>query len=243
MEWRQIPSHQRQNAKKQAEQIRFCLVQAREYFESAEMTSSATKPVLLYYGIMSLALAEILIKQDGNSSLDKMRMQNAHHGLEMKAIGRFTSEAKLKDSASRLLSKPAIKINQDRFGTFELWHATAREAPIVGYVDTIDGKVKRSSPEILLFPLPRRMGHLPASGLTFLEVICRMPGMFFQMGDFGVVPRLVRATFRGQRRGQRPIECQFMVHPGEEDAIVRTLSACQFAPEAAVLMDVEIFRS
>ena len=61
------------NVKKQATQIRYCLQQAREYFDSAKAVSLVTKPVLLYYSIMNLALAEVLLKQDGNSSLDKAR--------------------------------------------------------------------------------------------------------------------------------------------------------------------------
>jgi hypothetical protein len=42
------------NVKKQATQIRYCLQQAREYFDAANAVSLATKPVLLYYSIMNL---------------------------------------------------------------------------------------------------------------------------------------------------------------------------------------------
>src|SRR5580692_7395436 len=47
-------------SKKQARQLRYCLIQAREYFTGVQTVFLATKPNLLYYGIMSLALAEIL---------------------------------------------------------------------------------------------------------------------------------------------------------------------------------------
>ena len=57
-----IPIAQIKNVEKQAEQIKFCLEQAEEYFFAAKAVSSATKPVLVYYGIVSLALAEILFK-------------------------------------------------------------------------------------------------------------------------------------------------------------------------------------
>jgi hypothetical protein len=62
------PAAQRANIRKQATQIRYCLVQAKEYCDAAATVSLATKPNLLYYSIMSLALAEILFKQDGLSS-------------------------------------------------------------------------------------------------------------------------------------------------------------------------------
>jgi hypothetical protein len=71
----------RRNARKQARQIRYCLIQAREYFTAAKAVSLATKPTLQYYGVMSLALAEILLKQTGDSSLDRARHHHRHHGL------------------------------------------------------------------------------------------------------------------------------------------------------------------
>src|SRR5262245_27333570 len=64
-----LPPKSMANARKQATQLRYCLVQAREYFSAAQSVSLATKPNLLYYGTMSLALAEILLKQTGLSSL------------------------------------------------------------------------------------------------------------------------------------------------------------------------------
>ena len=74
---RDIPSGQRRNVKKQMQQMRFCLLQAREYFDASEASSPATKPLQLYYCCMSLALAEILWKGDGNSSLDKLGLNTA----------------------------------------------------------------------------------------------------------------------------------------------------------------------
>src|ERR1700682_120085 len=71
-----IPKKHRQNARKQARQIRLCLMQAREYADAAEAVSLVTKPTLYYYSLMSLALAEILLKQPGDSSLDMMREKN-----------------------------------------------------------------------------------------------------------------------------------------------------------------------
>ena len=78
-----VPPKWRDDVKKQAQQLRYCAIQAREYFAAAQAVSLATKPNLLYYGIMSLALAEILFKQSGDSSLDKAREEHRHHGLSM----------------------------------------------------------------------------------------------------------------------------------------------------------------
>jgi hypothetical protein len=58
------PKSQINNVKKQATQIRQCLIQAREYRDAAAIVSLSTRPLLLYYSIMSLALAQILLKSD-----------------------------------------------------------------------------------------------------------------------------------------------------------------------------------
>ena len=58
------------NISKQAEQVSFCIRQAEEYFESSNVVSLATKPLLLYYGAASLAMALSLIRKDGEHSLD-----------------------------------------------------------------------------------------------------------------------------------------------------------------------------
>ena len=67
---------------------------------------------------MSLALAEILFKQSGNSSLDKARAENRHHGLSM-TTGGIARGADLADSAANLRAIP-MEVEGKRKGTFEL---------------------------------------------------------------------------------------------------------------------------
>jgi hypothetical protein len=62
-----------QNVQKQARQLGLCLSLAQDYFAAASQVSLVTKPVLLYYATMHLALSEILFKQLGDSSLDRAR--------------------------------------------------------------------------------------------------------------------------------------------------------------------------
>lgn len=52
-----VPKDQRPNVLKQATKIRYCLLQAKEYRDAAEGASLATKPLLLYYSVMSLAFS------------------------------------------------------------------------------------------------------------------------------------------------------------------------------------------
>jgi hypothetical protein len=132
VELHKVPKKFHGDARKQAQQLRYCLIQAREYFNAAAAVSSATKPNLLYYGTMSLALAEILFKQSGDSSLDKAREENRHHGLTM-TIGYISKGADLRAAGNAIRARP-IDVSGVRRGTFELWHRSSREHPISGSV-------------------------------------------------------------------------------------------------------------
>lgn len=74
-----------QNVKKQAAQIRHCLIQANEYRIAAKSVSLSTRPLLYYYSCMSLALAQILFKGSGNFSLDKTRGKTLTTGFCLRA--------------------------------------------------------------------------------------------------------------------------------------------------------------
>lgn len=73
---------------KQAKQIGYCIRQAEEYFQASSQVGLATRPNLLYYGAVSLSQALILLKQNGEYSLDTRRNQEKHnhHGLELKGL-------------------------------------------------------------------------------------------------------------------------------------------------------------
>lgn len=75
----------RDDVSKQAKQIGYCIRQAEEFFRASSQVTSATKPILLYYGLVSLSQVVILLFNDGNSSLDVRRKQksSSHHGLDL----------------------------------------------------------------------------------------------------------------------------------------------------------------
>jgi len=126
-----VPTKHRENVRKQAAQIRYCLIQAREYFAAAATVTLATKPNLLYYGTMSLALAEILFKQTGDSSLDKARAENRHHGLTM-TMGGFPKTPSLYEAARQLRANP-VSINGKRQGRSQHWQ-------LLGHISTLLGE-------------------------------------------------------------------------------------------------------
>jgi hypothetical protein len=69
--------------KKQSKQVGYCIRQAEEYFHASSSAGLATRPLMLYYGMTSLATALVLLRQDGSHSLDYLRKTKSHqhHGL------------------------------------------------------------------------------------------------------------------------------------------------------------------
>lgn len=207
-----------QNAKKQARQLRYCLMQAREYFQAAEVVSLATRPNLMYYSIMSLALAEVLFKGSGDSSLDRAREKHRHHGLIFECEASADAEkATLTEAASKMSARPLTISSNHRSGTFELWHQTCREMPIAG--KAYDGprlgtRVERI--EILAGALDDRLMPLPAGGLTMLDCLRNTPGMRDHLQAQDIPSELLRARVTAERDpNTNNSTFSIVIHPSE----------------------------
>ena len=231
-----VPESQRRNARKQATQIKYCLIQAKEYFDAAASVSLATKPVLLYYSIMSLALAEILLKQDGLSSLDKAREKNHHHGLtfHVASLSKADSE-QLQPAATALVAKPTTTPNGDFTGTFELWHRTCREMPVSGMVEQRFQTGTSSSGDRVIFVAPdAELDRIPESGLSFCDCICHIPGMREFAQSHGLASQIVRA--RGSLtiiEGDNPSNVyQLSVHPERDEVLNKFYENIFFSADA-----------
>lgn len=109
-----------QNYKKQAQQIRVTILQAREYFAAAESSTLFTSPNHLYYGIVSLSSAIMLLLGNGEKALDRLRQSaaNKHHGLD------FTTAATANTSKNDLniLTQSYVEVRQT--GHFMNWYCT-----------------------------------------------------------------------------------------------------------------------
>jgi len=109
-----------QNYKKQAQQIRVTILQAREYFAAAEDSTLFTSPNHLYYGIVSLASAILLLLGNGEKALDRLRQStaNTHHGLD------FTTAATANTSKTDLniLAQSYVEVRET--GHFMNWYST-----------------------------------------------------------------------------------------------------------------------
>jgi YaaC-like Protein len=189
-----VTAKHKQNVRKQATQIRYALTQAKEYFDAAATVTLATKPNLLYYSIMSLALAEILLKQTGESSLDKAREQHDHHGLVLQ-VRDTSNDVDLTTASASLRAQPLIRNNGERFGTFELWHRSCREMPICGTERIYDTSTGSGAMRfrLLLNAADVRLPLLPESGLSLFDCFVSSPGMSNFLIAHAVEPRVLRS--------------------------------------------------
>jgi hypothetical protein len=210
----QVPSKHRDNVRKQAQQIRYCLVQAREYFTAAATVTLATKPNLLYYGTMSLALAEVLFKQSGESSLDKARAENRHHGLSM-TVGGFPKNSDLPTVSQQLRAVP-ITVEGKRKGTFELWHRTSREHPIAGVkTNHFATGGSNSGFNVVFEAIDEPYPPIPDSGLTLAEALSSIPLMAERVHPLGLPAELARGTVSLDTRGDQEWSATYnlLLHP------------------------------
>jgi hypothetical protein len=227
-----VPNRHRSHVEKQADQIRFFLLQAKEYFDASRSVTLVTRPVLLYYAVMCLATAEALFKQSGDISLDRARGSHRHHGLSF--VSRNTSKNKddlASQAANGLIALPATGGAGHRYGTFELWHRSARSYPLPGPITVFDHLTQstRSSIEILGLPLDERYLMIPESGVTLNEALNNIPGMVPLVQKFGGVSNLVRGQFsQSVYEVEKEIVASLVIHPGNRDKIATMFSKCMF---------------
>lgn len=194
----QVPEKYKKQAMKQVEQIKFCLIQAKEYAAAAESVSLATKPVLLYYSCMSLALAEMLLKQAGDSSLDRARKEHNHHGLVL----RIAEDVVRKNEdfgtvASAMMAEPMVRGGGHRSGTFELWHRSARGLPGIGKLNerhSTGGFTLRYHP--ILLAEDNRLPLIDKAGISLVNAISCVPGMYDVLRSYGQKEEFVRGIIQ-----------------------------------------------
>lgn len=121
-----IPSNKYQDSvKKQARQLHACIRQAEEYFQASSRVGLPTRPVLLYYGAVSLSQALVLMKGNGEFSLDKLRKkkQHRHHGLEIDRglTEKLMHASNVEEFFSQLQCKVHQKLDNSTSGQAQPW--------------------------------------------------------------------------------------------------------------------------
>ena len=223
----------KRNLRKQSIQIKYCIEQAKEYMDAAGTVSYSTKPLLLYYSCMSLALCEILFKQTGESSLDKARSENRHHGMSLK-IRPYQSEVV---SVSKGLVADPVFIDGKYSGTFHLWRQSAVFAPLVGKreFDFRDGTT-RSGPDVNLMPVAvADVVNFPRAGVTLFDCFRNTPSITEFLSELGIVPNFVRGRIRRRITIRDDSfsdeEFELVIHPTAEEIVDKISKSIVMHPE------------
>ncbi|UVE65269.1 YaaC family protein [Burkholderia pyrrocinia] len=241
MELHHLPERHRANARKQATQLRQCLMQAREYYDAARAVSLATRPVLLYYSAMSLALAEVLMKQSADSRLEKLRELHGCHGLQLSIASSVSPGDDLEVAMAALRAKPQTAPDGSARGTFEVWRRSSRELPIVGRYTQTHATVGMATSGIraLMAGSDVEPDAYPANGLSLLDVLQGLPQMVEILATYGIRPELVRSTCTAifGTENQDPT-LSIIVHPSLPSAMNNFMDLVQFAPRGLHRIDI-----
>lgn len=234
------PEKQKANVYKQSLQVRDCLIQASEYFNAAKYVSLSTKPLLYYYGMMSLALSEILIKQDGDSSLDRARGKHSNHGLAFINNGNPSRSNTLSDSAIQLIARPSVRENGRRYGTFELWHRSSREPPVCGKETFLYANgATRTNTGILLTPSDLPTIALPDEGLDLLTIFKSIPALDYYLAGIGIKTNNVRSTItRTINEEQKTYSTTLVVHPSSQEVLELAYENMKFSANSVNVIDI-----
>ncbi len=176
----------------------------------------ATKPNLLYYCAMSLAFAELLLKQTGDASLDRAREKHRHHGLTLSVCG--TKSDSLVEQAAALVAKP-VSADGRRIGTFEQWHKSARDLPLAGKVTelTLLGTYRERF-QAIASPKDEQLHAIPKNGISLLDCLKYLPDMANFLAANQITPDIIRGRVSLQYQNSHGVHnnttLTFIVNPG-----------------------------
>jgi hypothetical protein len=227
-----VAASERHFVKLQAESIRYCLQQAMEYRDAA-LASTFSRPTLVYYSIMSLALCEILFKRDGSFRLAKLRQQHGHHGLELsvQTPAAFRGEVALE----------ALSVRRLHTGTFAVWYETARSAGLFGDHSVIQGTGRTTGLRSLTNQSP--LSNVPER-VTLLDLARSCPTVYAESADLEIQSRLARATLESSHnRNAKTVTLNVTIHPTPPDVLNEVWKHFIFSPRCVDLVHPTEFES
>ena len=228
---------QKQNVRKQAFQIKSCVTVALDYLEAYRSVSLSTKPLLMYYCIMNLALAETLLKGDGFSSLDINRDQHSHHGLSFSLNG-LKSFSDLDNALSLVCAKPHVA-SGERKGTFHLWHKASREYPIIGKTEVVQADAIINRFEVLAFPNDYPPKDIPESGIRLSECLIVIPGLADYLISIGKTPMLVKSALKRKVYEGNRVYSEIVIQPADRKALLEVVKGFEFSASAQHEMNLK----
>jgi hypothetical protein len=187
------------NIKKQAQQIGFCVQQAEDYFKASSQVKLATRPLLMYYGAVCLSKAVVLLKNNGEYSIDYLRKNNKHqqHGLNL--IKTLTSKSIKNGDFKNFLENITCEVNTKveegntiGWGHFPLFYKSLspgllrQEVKVRSRNAKISLLSEKGLPEEDLLPIE----NLFEKKINLLTIVKSLPDMFFLLKDINCTPLL-----------------------------------------------------
>ncbi|MEI4482664.1 MULTISPECIES: YaaC family protein [unclassified Phyllobacterium] len=217
-----------ENAKKQLEQLSFCLTQAQEFTQSARSTGPATKSLQAYYALTALANVEILWKGSGDDCIGRRNGRYNRHGLHIqtgKGLGGVTVV-------------PQIGETGEVEGLFGLWRSKSHHTPHYGEDKYIsETGAAEHSIRVLSGITPLSDIQFPKSGFSLLDCFKHVPEMWEILPTIGEQSPMLRAEVQNIRQFDKSdklvsIELRTTIHPCDDELYEKMIEQFQFTPNS-----------
>ncbi|MBB3387176.1 MULTISPECIES: YaaC family protein [unclassified Rhizobium] len=234
MSGRMLPQSQKQNVRKQMQQLSYTIAQAKEFSDAARSGGDTTRALLAYYSITALANAEILWKGSGDDSFERRPSHFNGHGLEL------TRNQSLWDFAAHTLKRSNGSIS----GLFGLWYQYASHFPLYCTWTTVNGATSRTNLAAGDAGTPLRSLPPPDNAITLGECMRHIPSMINSIRSFGEQPKLAR----GQNEVQSIVDTngaevsrqiRYIIHPAPQQIFDDIISQYNF--NSAMVENIDIF--
>lgn len=189
------------DVKKQAKQIGYCIRQAEEYFQASSQVGLATRPTLLYYGVVSLSRALVLLRQDGTHSFDVLRKsgKHNHHGLDLDKS--LAANARLDTGPEAFFSSLRCSLHTKEdipWGHFALFYRSLVPCAFHIHMETHDhGKSTFLGSDI---PQPcadlLSLDSVMSDRFDALNLMKTLPDMYFFLKELDIQPDLCRGNLK-----------------------------------------------
>ncbi len=197
--------------RKQAQQIRVSVLQAKEYFDAATQSTLFTSPNHLYYGMVALSAWSMLVVGDGTYALDYLRRNpgNAHHGL------RFTTGATASSAVSGLSMLLNTYVEVLGNGYFSRWYSTIplHDTVFAYFQQTLDGSV-RSGRRAQGFEPRAEFSSFAGRKYSTIDLVKGLPDLVDDLPRYGVRAPILRTTHKVDLKRDGKTIHTWLVHGG-----------------------------
>ncbi len=215
-----LSNKHRNNARKQANQISMCLQQAEQYFKAAESVDMLVRPLLVYYGIMSLGTAAILLLKDGTYRVEKIRENFGRHGLKLTVL-----------SQERITPLDRLLIREDGIGVFQIF----REAVGGDYAfvkNTVQSEQGYTAGFEPYFYEEERSYSAPLGLLDMADAISLYPDAHWHARKYSLSSKLVRVEIDVTLGVDGNENTRLIVHPDSPQKIDQVRDRIKFSASA-----------